>query len=167
MIQRFIHPIRVFIVKALASGLFLSYIPYWALKHQRFSGAGLVGTFWGLALVRWLPFEPVREIMVWAGACFVSIAISDYAEEYYGNKDDQRIVLDEFAGYWTAVLFLPRPFIALATAFVLFRLFDTLKPSFIRRSGNLPGGWGVVVDDILAGAAANLVLQAVRLIKPF
>jgi phosphatidylglycerophosphatase A len=44
-------------------------------------------------------------------------------------------------------------------AFVLFRFFDILKPLFIRRTEALPGGWGVMMDDIVAGVYSNLVLQ--------
>ncbi len=76
-----------------------------------------------------------------------------------GDKDDpQQIVIDEFAGYaWTVVgvPVAPLPFIL---AFFLFRLFDITKPPPARQAENLPGGFGIVIDDVLAGIYARIVL---------
>jgi phosphatidylglycerophosphatase A len=154
------------VVLAFASGGFFSYIPVWLLPNRRNSGSGLVGSFWGVLLLSRFPLGPIRQSFVWLAAFLISVAISDAAEEYLGVKDDPRIVIDEFIGYWTAMLFLPRTLSAVALAFVLFRLFDTWKPIGIRQVGNLPGGWGVVLDDVAAGLAANVFLRCLAFIHP-
>src|SRR5471032_1463674 len=93
-------------ILALASGGFLSYLPVWLLPHRRTTGAGLVGSLWGVLLLKGLPLTPLRQILVWTGVLAISVAVSDAAEEILGHKDDQRIVIDEFIGVWTAILFL-------------------------------------------------------------
>jgi phosphatidylglycerophosphatase A len=96
---------------------------------------------------------------------FISIWISDQAEKILGQTDDPRIVLDEIIGFFWAVLWIPfssmdprHKFFTLLAAFVLFRIFDVLKLP-IRKAQNLPAGWGVMADDVLAGMLANVILQ--------
>lgn len=85
-----------------------------------------------------------------------------------GQKDPSFIVIDEWAGVWfalTPLLFTatlqPQPWLLLAARlaapFLLFRLFDIWKPGLIDRAQALPGGWGVVLDDVLAGLVAGLL----------
>ena len=90
----------------------------------------------------------------------VAVYVSGLAEEIYGKKDDQRIVIDEIAGFLLAMLPVAINFLNLALAFVLFRVFDIWKPYPLRKFQEFPGGWGVVADDIGAGiyAAAVLIL---------
>ena len=73
--------------------------------------------------------------------------------------DPKFVVCDEFIGMWAALLWVPKEWAFLLGAFLLFRLFDITKPLFIRRLERLPGGLGVVADDVMAGIFANLVLQ--------
>ncbi len=88
-----------------------------------------------------------------------SIYVAGIAEKALGNKDDHRIVVDEIIGYFFSIAFLP--FLSLPVrlaAFVLFRLFDVYKiPS--KKVQNLQGGLGVMMDDILSGITANILLQ--------
>ena len=80
-----------------------------------------------------------------------------------GVDDPQPVVLDEVAGQWLTVAIVAcarsrQPGVReFAGAFLLFRVFDVLKPWPIRRLERLPGGWGIVADDLAAGAAAGLV----------
>ena len=151
---------------ALASGLFLSYLPARLMRSKRFTGAGLVGSLWGVALLPALAVSWRRQVVVLLGVVLIAVAVSDAAEESLGVTDDPRIVIDEIVGLWTAILFLPHSVPMIVLAFVLFRVLDVTKPGWIRRSGDLPGGWGVVMDDVVAGAAANLILQIVQVIHP-
>jgi phosphatidylglycerophosphatase A len=75
------------------------------------------------------------------------------------GKDNYRIVIDEIAGMYVTMLFVPLSLKTLLVGFVLFRLFDITKPFYIRRLEKLPGGLGVMMDDVLAGIYANLILQ--------
>ena len=80
-------------------------------------------------------------------------------EKDYG-QDPSSAVIDEVAGQWIALAALPgRPLVVL-TAFILFRVFDILKPGPVDRAQRLPGGWGIMADDVLAGVLANLSLRA-------
>jgi phosphatidylglycerophosphatase A len=93
----------------------------------------------------------------------VAVWSSHEAEKELG-RDAHPIVVDEVVGMLVAVWAVPHaagasPALLLAAAFFLFRIFDILKPFPIRQSQALPGGWGVVVDDLLAGVATNLVLR--------
>lgn len=75
------------------------------------------------------------------------------------GKDSYRIVIDEWVGMSLALLFVPVRWPNLLTGLVLFRFFDIAKPFYIRKLEELKGGWGVMMDDVLAGIYANLVLQ--------
>jgi len=91
------------------------------------------------------------------GIILVGIWAAGVAEESLGH-DAHAIVIDEVAGMLLAVWAIPlgpKPWITLGIAFVLFRLLDVWKPFPIRQSQRLPGGLGVMVDDLLAAAAAN------------
>jgi phosphatidylglycerophosphatase A len=70
------------------------------------------------------------------------------------------VVIDEVAGMWISLLLVPLTGPRLVAGLVLFRFFDIAKPLFIRRLEKLPGGLGVMLDDVLAGLYANALLQA-------
>lgn len=83
------------------------------------------------------------------------------------GKDNQKVVIDEVAGMCISLLMLPPSLPYIAAGLVLFRFFDIAKPLYIRKAERLPGGWGVMLDDILAGVYANLLLQIVFRSKLF
>ncbi|MCX5781369.1 MAG: phosphatidylglycerophosphatase A [Elusimicrobia bacterium] len=144
------------IVLLLASGFGTGYSPI---------ASGTVGSALA-ALLYWFVF-PKNYLIVFlisVAAFIISIPVSTEAEKIYGKKDDSHIVIDEIVGFWISVLFLPYSFKILIAAFFLFRLFDVIKPFYIRNAQKLPGGWGVVMDDIFAGILTNMILQiAVRI----
>ncbi len=125
---------------------------------------GTAGTLVGVLIcLAFLPLHWIFRFIFVAVLVGVAVYVSERAEEIYGKKDDQRIVIDEIAGFLLAMLPVAINFINLALAFVLFRIFDIWKPYPLRKFQELPGGWGVVVDDIGAGiyAAAVLLLLVV------
>jgi phosphatidylglycerophosphatase A len=75
------------------------------------------------------------------------------------GKDPSIIIIDEVVGMWIAMLMLPKGWIYIAAAFLLFRLFDIYKPLYIRKMEKLKGGWGIMMDDVLAGIYANGAIQ--------
>ncbi len=83
------------------------------------------------------------------------------------THDAQLIVIDEVVGVWIAVFALPFQWQYYLSAFVMFRFFDILKPLYIRRLDNLKTDWSVMLDDVVAGVYANLVLQLVVFSKIF
>lgn len=147
-------------VRFIASGFFISYIPVRLLPGTKFSGAGLWGTALAFLFVPLLPENPVFFSAFISAFLIFSIWICARASRSYDAHDDPRIVLDEIAGYWVAIAFLPREIPVLLAAFACFRILDTLKPGPIRKLDSLKGGLGVVSDDVLCGIIANLTVRA-------
>ena len=75
------------------------------------------------------------------------------------DHDPSEVVIDEAVGMGIALFMLPHSIVIYALAFILFRIFDIFKPSFIYRMQNLPGGWGIMMDDVSAGIIAWLICQ--------
>jgi phosphatidylglycerophosphatase A len=127
------------------------------------------GTWGALVAVPFLPWlaalrarAPVCYGALLAGMAAVGVWAAGRAEVVFGGKDHSRIVIDEVAGQLVAGAFVPGTWVAAGLAFVLFRLFDVAKPypaSFFDR--RVPGGLGVVGDDLVAGAYAGLVAWVV------
>lgn len=88
----------------------------------------------------------------------IGVFAANKVEEYWG-KDNYRVVIDEVAGMYITMMFIPLNITTLIAGLILFRLFDIIKPFYIRKLEKLPGGVGVMMDDVLAGIYANLVLQ--------
>lgn len=110
--------------------------------------------------------------LVFGGAC---ILFGRQAEQHYAQTDPHQVVADEVAGQCIALLCLPwhpptEPRALLwnaalaATALVAFRFFDILKPPPIRASQRAPHGWGILLDDLLAGALALAIAQLAALV---
>ena len=81
-----------------------------------------------------------------------------YVEKIVGD-DPAIVVIDEVVGQWIALLFIPLTLIPVTAAFILFRVFDIYKPFPIDQSQALKGGFGIMVDDIIAGIYANIIIQ--------
>ena len=75
------------------------------------------------------------------------------------DHDPRRAVWDEFIGMWATCLLLPKTLPWLAAAFVCFRVLDVVKPWPVRRFERLPGGWGIMSDDLAAGVIGALALN--------
>jgi phosphatidylglycerophosphatase A len=115
----------------------------------------------------WLP--PWGFAVATALLSAIAIWTSDAAARVIGLKDPGSIVVDEAAGLFVTLLFLRPGPVTVSLAFVLFRLMDIVKPPPARRAEGLPGGWGIVVDDLIAGLYANVALRllaALSLLRP-
>jgi phosphatidylglycerophosphatase A len=107
----------------------------------------------------WLiPFTPVALLVSLVAVTGAGIWAGSRVEQLVGTKDPGVVVIDEVAGMMLSVLLVERTPAVLLTAFVLFRLFDIWKPFPARQSQALPGGLGVVADDLIAGAYTLMVL---------
>lgn len=87
--------------------------------------------------------------------------------EPYWGEDSSKVVIDEAAGIFISLLFIPLSIKYMIAAFLLFRFFDISKILFIRRAENVNGGLGVMLDDIIAGIYTNIILQLVMYFKLF
>jgi phosphatidylglycerophosphatase A len=105
-------------------------------------------------------------VLVFTYAC---AALGDLAEAKFLRKDPSQVVADETAGQALALMFLPAatmasPLLAAFTllyAFVAFRLLDIIKPWPARQIQAVPGGWGVVLDDLVSGFYALVLVQII------
>jgi phosphatidylglycerophosphatase A len=77
------------------------------------------------------------------------------------TADPSIVVIDEIVGIWITLLFLPKTLPVIG--FLAFRLFDILKPQPARNLEKIPNGWGIMLDDVIAGIYANIATQAARL----
>ena len=91
---------------------------------------------------------------------------STVVERIWG-KDPSRVVIDEVAGMCIGLLFLPVNIIFVLGALILFRFFDIAKPLFIRKMELMPGGLGIMMDDVLAGVYTNIILQVIVWLNVF
>jgi phosphatidylglycerophosphatase A len=94
---------------------------------------------------------------------WIGVKAADFLHDEWGD-DPKQIVIDEMIGVWIAILGLSLTVPNLIIGFVLFRFFDIVKPLGIRQLEKIKGGWGVMLDDVLAGVYANIVLQVLNLL---
>jgi phosphatidylglycerophosphatase A len=109
-----------------------------------------------------VPFSPGALVITFVAVTAIGIWAAGRAERVLGGKDPGVIVIDEVAGMILAVLLLPRTVPVLAAGFVVFRIFDIVKPFPADASQRLPAGLGVMTDDLVAGLYALAVLALAR-----
>ena len=110
---------------------------------------------WGSlgALVLWffLPLSYSIHLAVILILFILGVYSSNKVAENLDDHDPSEVVIDEAVGMGVSLFMLPHSLGLYFLSFVLFRFFDIFKPSFIYSIQNLPGGWGIMLDDILAG----------------
>jgi phosphatidylglycerophosphatase A len=145
--------------------------------HKIFATVGGVGRLpiapgtWGAAVgtLCLVPFmgtnhQFLLHIVIFASSVFLTwlgAKVAHDLEPEWG-EDPKQYVMDEFVGVWIAIIghaFTP---IHLFLSFLLFRIFDIWKPFGIRKLENVPNGWGVMLDDVAAGVAANITLWGIH-----
>lgn len=132
-------------------------------------GTGLAprapGTFGTLAAIPFFIFmQPLplwQYLSILVVTTFAGFYLCGYAGRYLGVSDHGAIVWDEMVGYWVTMLLAPVGWLWMLYGFLLFRFFDILKPWPINWvDKNIKGGFGVMVDDLIAAVMALAVLQA-------
>ena len=138
----------------LATGFSVGYSPI---------APGTAGTLIAIPVYYYLSNirSPLYEITL-IGFFFLSVWVSQTAEMFFGKTDDQRIVIDEMMGFLITMLWVPKTILFIILGFFLFRFFDILKPFPIRHlEKSLKGGWGIVLDDLMAAVYSNIILQII------
>lgn len=137
-------------------------------------GSGLAplmpGTFGTLAAI---PFYFALQLLPWqfylVTVLFtfsLGIWLCDVTERDIGIPDYPGIVFDEMVGFWCTMFLVPQGWLWIILGFLLFRLFDIWKPWPIRWfNNNIPGGFGIMFDDLLAGCIACIVLHVLIYLK--
>ena len=149
-----LHRIGEKCVVLLATGCYAGYIPI---------ASGTLGTLIAIPLCYLLSrLDPVQAIVLLGLFTGFAVWISGEAEKVFKKKDSGFIVIDEMAGFLVTLFLIPWSVKSVVIGFFLFRLVDIAKPFPIRRlETKLPGGWGVVGDDVLAGIYANVILRII------
>ena len=124
------------------------------------------GTWGSLAAVigwwLWLQYlDPLVFIVLIITIFIIGVFATNIIINHTGEKDPSRVVIDEMAGQWLGLLMLPDGMLYIAGAFILFRFLDILKPWPIRQLEQFPKGWGVMLDDMLAGLLTLGLIQGV------
>ena len=129
---------------------------------------GTAGSIVGVAL-----YALVRQADSWAlegVVVLVTLAAgiwsADVAERLFGKKDPGAVVIDEVLGMLITLAFLDATVAAAIVGFFLFRLFDVLKPFPAGRLEHLAGGYGVMMDDAMAGIYSHVVLRLLLMFRP-
>jgi len=127
------------------------------------AGAALATLLWfGLSLVSSYTLLHIATFFLIVIFTILGVWSSGIMETYWG-KDPSRVVVDEMVGVWIPLLCVSDGNIYYAfAAFFLFRVFDILKPLGIRKLEAIEGGWGIMLDDILAGMYSLLILCGLR-----
>lgn len=129
---------------------------------------GTVGSAVGLvvfaALRLWTPWW--SEGVAVALSLLVGVWSASVVERVLQRTDPGPVVIDEVLGMLLTLLFLPVTVTGALVGFVLFRIFDVIKPFPANRAEKLPGGWGVMLDDAIAGLYAHIVLRLLTLVMP-
>jgi phosphatidylglycerophosphatase A len=130
---------------------------------------GTFGTLGGVAIAWALAGTDL--FLLWtllaaAGIYVVGRSLGTWSEQYAGKKDPGIFVLDEVVGYLVTIAWLEGPsLVALVVAFFVFRFFDIFKPKLARRLEKIPGGDGILLDDVVAGLyGLVLVMVPARLL---
>lgn len=120
-----------------------------------------------------LLYAPLAHLSLapYLAAVLLTVVVGTWAAErgeaLFGRKDDRRITIDEVAGMLVSLIALPARPEVIASAFLLFRVFDVIKPQPARACERIPGGLGIMADDLVAGLYANLVGQVLwRILLP-
>ncbi len=146
------------LAKIIATSLGFGYAPF---------APGTFGTLFGciILLILWnfsVGFLPYQIFIIIGSILFFMIGVwaTNLLESEWGH-DPGKIVIDETVGLWLTCFLIPLHPTYILIAFILFRFFDILKPLGIKKFEKIKGGYGVMLDDIIAGIYSNILLQII------
>lgn len=144
-----------FLTKLFATGFYSGYTPI---------APGTAGSLVA-AVVYLLPNveKPILLLSIIVLFFFIGTLVACRMEKVLG-EDPPVIVIDEMVGMWISYLFLPKTLTVIVLGFLFFRGFDIFKPPPARRIEKLKNGWGIMLDDVIAGIYANLTVQIILLL---
>lgn len=143
-------PISLF-EKTIGSGLYTGFIPF---------ASGTFGSFVASILYLIIPgFERLEIIIPSIILLFIyGVYVSAKFEKVYG-KDPSECTVDEVVGTWIALIGLPKSIVIVSISFFIWRLLDIIKPFPARTSEDLPGGFGIMVDDVISGFYSLIIVH--------
>ncbi|MBV8356997.1 MAG: phosphatidylglycerophosphatase A [Deltaproteobacteria bacterium] len=142
----------------IATGAFAGYTPL---------APGTAGSMLGLFLVKFATasiwrYSPAGSLMLFGVVFILACSVADCAERIFGEPDSSAIVLDEILGMIATMFGNSTGWTWLITGFTLFRLFDIIKPWTTSWFDRMPGGAGIMLDDLAAACYANITLQVLQ-----
>ncbi len=138
-----------YIMEAIATVGFVGFVP---IAPGTITAALALGIYYA-APISWSFLNFAVPAMLVLG-----LWASHYVSELHGHGDPPFIVVDEAVGVLVGVMFMPKTLPILVTAFVIFRIFDIFKPLGINKLQDLPGGIGIMADDLLAGLYTLIIV---------
>jgi phosphatidylglycerophosphatase A len=141
-----------FIVKTISTFCYVGYLPFIP---------GTFGSLAGLFLFYIIRGNKFSCALITLFLVLLGFLVSGQAEKIFQKKDPPVVVIDEVSGMLLSLLFIPFDSRFIILAFILFRLFDALKPYPIDKLQNLKGSLGIMSDDLVAGLYANITLQII------
>jgi phosphatidylglycerophosphatase A len=148
--------VRIFIPISLATALGAGYMP---------TAPGTWGSAVGLLLWLLLPASAWIQLIAIALVVIAGTWSAGVAERHFGKHDPGQVVIDEVAGMLITLFLNPAGWFSAAVGFLLFRAADIVKPFPARRFERLPGGLGIMADDVMAGIYANLALRVILALR--
>lgn len=144
------------LIRLITSCFYLGYIPF---------APGTFGSLFGLGIYfliypNHIFYVVVSLLFIWLGFLTVTSA-----EKIFGQKDPKQIVIDEVSGLLVAFFLIPPKIFYLVIGFLLYRLFDIIKPYPLRKLEKINGASGVMLDDLGAAVYTNLILQCLLFLK--
>ncbi len=137
----------------------------------------VLASFFGLGFVPYIPGTVASFAAMWfkllPGYVFypllvafavISVPVINSVLKDSDSDDPSYVVVDEVIGMMITLSFLDKNIYMMIAGFLLFRLFDITKPWLVNKSQELPGAWGVIMDDVVAGLFANFFLQIFRVL---
>lgn len=142
------------ISRLIATGLFVGYVPF---------APGTAGSILGLFLYWAIPGTESFGLLAAILLLFLlGVWSAKAVEQVTGVEDNQIIVIDEIVGVLVTLMFFEKSFTWLVVGCILFRFFDIVKLYPARRAEEMPGGWGVMLDDVVAGIYSLVSLRTIQ-----
>jgi len=123
--------------------------------------SGTFGTLTAIPLVLISGLGTAWAVSILIAVTGVGIWAAGRTEDLLRKEDPSEVVIDEVAGLSVTMFLLPLSWQSIALGFFLFRFFDVAKPWPVHPLEKLKGGWGIVMDDLMAGVYAHVLLRAV------
>lgn len=140
-----------FFSKFIATGFFSGYSPI---------APGTAGSLIGV-LIYWFFLNSNLQLLIFSTLFFILGVFTSTEFERRDGHDPSIVVVDEIVGMWISLLFIEKKLGAILTAFLIFRLMDIIKPPPARTFDRLKGGFGIMMDDVIAGIYANALTQVI------
>ena len=144
---------------AVATALGVGYVPF---------APGTFGSLAGLVVFAGVRAtgQPAVELAAIVAVFFAGVWAATAAETHFGHIDPGPVVIDEVLGMLVTLTLMPVSMTGVFVGFVLFRVFDVIKPPPCNRFEALPGGWGVMCDDFMAAVYAHVCVRVLAWVAP-